>query len=252
MEDRGSGSPIALAICTALVVGALVGGAIGCGGGGDDPTTTETSTSAAPATTPAPAKVSDCKRVEPPKVKPVSYRAPARVVKKGEALTAVVKTSCGTFEIALKAKWSQAAVNSFVFLSEKGFYDGLGFERAAYDTYVEGGKPPDAAGPGYGVTGEIPEGFIYRHGVVAMSQPGEGPPGHAGSRFFIVVAAPWLDFSGLYAPVGRVNRGFGVLEDISELGPPDPYAGTGNIGSVGQIGKLRRPVVIEGITIERG
>jgi peptidyl-prolyl cis-trans isomerase B (cyclophilin B) len=256
---RGHGRPVASALCASLVVGMLATGAFGCGGsgGGDSSTATHGITAITESTVAAKrrsiaiaaAAAEKCKDVKPAKVERPSYEAPAQVVEKGEKLTAVVKTSCGTFDIALNTKWSPTAVNSFVFLAEKGFYDGLGFEHAAFDTYVEGGKPPGAGGPGYSVRGEIPESFIYRHGVVAMMHS-KGPLGQAGSIFFVVVASPWLDFTTEHAPIGRISRGIGVAERISELGPPDEYPG-GNIGSVGEVGKLKQPVVIERITIER-
>ncbi len=44
---------------------------------------------------------SGCEEVEAPKPKQVSFKAPKQTLKKGEKLTAVVQTSCGTFEIAL-------------------------------------------------------------------------------------------------------------------------------------------------------
>lgn len=254
---RGQRKLVVSGLCALIAVGTLATGAFGCGGSGDsttasDSTTTVDSTLATKrrSIAAAAAAAEKCKDVRPAKTRPAGYQAPARVVKKGEKLTAVVKTSCGTFDIALNMRWSPTAVNSFVFLAEKGFYDGLRFERASFDKYLEGGKPPGADGPGYSVEGEIPENFIYRHGVVAMSQSGEKPAGHAGSRFFIVAASPWLDFGGFYAPFGRVSKGIDVVEGISRFGPPDEYPG-GNIGTVGEIGKLRRPVLIERITIER-
>jgi peptidyl-prolyl cis-trans isomerase B (cyclophilin B) len=249
-NEHGHGRSFACGILAAVAIGAMLVSAIGCGGSGDASTTTASAPGHDPATT---TSASDCKHVEPSKVKSASYRAPEQVVKAGERLTALVRTSCGTFEIRLNAKRSPTTVNSFVFLAEKGFYDGLGFERASIDSYLEGGKPAGGAGgPGYSVRGEMPPGFIYRHGVVAMSQSTQSPPGHAGSGFFVIVAKPWLDFSGVYAPLGTVDRGLEVVERISELGPPDKYAGTGNIGATGKIGKLRRPVLIEGIAIQRG
>jgi peptidyl-prolyl cis-trans isomerase B (cyclophilin B) len=257
-EGRGQMRAALSALCSLIVAGTLTIGVIGCGGSGDSTTASDSIANTVDSTfatkrrsiAAATAVAEKCKDLKPAKTSSASYRAPTQVVKKGEKLTAVVKTSCGAFDIALNTKWSPTAVNSFVFLAEKGFYDGLGFERAAFDTYLEGGKPPDAGGPGYSVEGEIPENFIYRHGVVAMSQSGEKPAGHAGSRFFIVAASPWLDFGTLYAPFGRISRGIGVVEDISKLGPPDEYS-DGNIGTTGEIGKLRQPVVIERITIER-
>lgn len=261
MED-GDGHSRSTALAIPIAVAALAAGIVGCGGSGDSSTAPPGSTGSDPTTAAnspgqdkkAAASTSSCKHVKPTKAKSASYSAPQQIVKQGERLTAAVKTSCGTFHISLNAKRFPTTVNSFVFLAEKGFYDGLGFDRASIDAYLEGGKPNGGtSGPGYSVVGKIPSGFIYRHRVVAMSQSGEATPGHAGSEFFIVVAKPWLDFSGVYAPLGTVDEAdVGVLESISELGPPDKYAGTGNIGTAGQIGKLTRPVLIESITIERG
>jgi peptidyl-prolyl cis-trans isomerase B (cyclophilin B) len=259
MEDgRGHSRSVALAILISVALAALAAGIVGCGGSGSSSTTAASSTGSDSTTdtsasghNPKPvANTSDCKHVKPSKTKSASYSAPEQVVKKGERLTAVVRTSCGTFEIRLNVKRFPTTVNSFVFLAEKNFYDGLGFERAAYGTYVEGGKPTGGtSGPGYSVEGEIPTSFIYRHTVVAMSQSGEGAPGHAGSRFFVIVAKPWLDYSGVYAPLGTVEKGLDVLERVSELGPPS--AGPHNVGVTGQIGKLKRPVLIEAVTIKR-
>jgi peptidyl-prolyl cis-trans isomerase B (cyclophilin B) len=260
MED-GDGHIRSSALAILIAVAALASGIAGCGGSGDSSTTPPGSTGSDPTTATSSsghdkktaADTSACKNVKPSKAKSATYSAPEQVVKQGERLTAVVKTSCGVFHISLNAKRFPTTVNSFVFLAEKGFYDGLGFEQAAFDTYVEGGKPNGGAGgPGYSVVGRIPSGFIYRHRVVAMSQSGEATPGHAGSQFFIVVTKPWLDFGGVYAPLGTVDKAdVGVLESISELGPPDKYPGTGNIGTAGEIGKLRKPVLIESVTIER-
>ena len=49
----------------------------------------------------------------------VSLQAPQQTVKKGEAVTAVVETSCGTFEIALDTSRAPKTVNSFVYLAKK-------------------------------------------------------------------------------------------------------------------------------------
>jgi peptidyl-prolyl cis-trans isomerase B (cyclophilin B) len=257
MED-GDDHSRSTALAILIAVAALAAGIVGCGGSGDS-STAASSTSSDPTTAAsssghdkkAAANTSACKHVKPSKTKSASYSAPEQVVKKGERLAAVVRTSCGTFEIRLNVKRFPTTVNSFVFLAEKNFYDGLGFERAAYDTYVEGGKPiGGASGPGYSVEGEIPTSFIYRHTVVAMSQSGEATPGHAGSRFFVIVDKPWLDYSGVYAPLGTVEKGLDVLEQISELGAPSP--GPHNVGVTGPVGKLKRPVLIEGVTIKRG
>lgn len=248
-EHRGSRGGVVL---NASVVAAVLAiGIAGCGGSeGSTASGGSSGDSGGGSTTVASATL--CGHAKPVKVKRADYGRPRQTVGRGERLTAVVRTNCGAFSISLDARRFPTAVNSFVFLAKKGFYDGVPFDRAAAGTYLEGGNPPGSAnGPGYSVTGEIPEGFIYRHGTVAMSQSGTAPPGHAGSQFFVVVAKPWLDLGGVYAPLGTVGKGFDVLDRITRFGPP-AGASFHNLGVTGPIGKLRRPVVIEKISIEKG
>lgn len=255
MGDRGRHrGPIAFAACATFATGALAMGAVGCGGSEEG--TTAAADAGATGVTGRDAPVADtslCKQVKRSKGSSPTYEAPEQTVKRGEKLTAVVRTSCGAFEIELDTKRSPTTVNSFVFLARKGFYDGLEFDRAAPGTYLHGGDPPgDAAGPGYSVRGEIPSGIIYRYRTVALAQPFGAPNGAAGSQFFVILAKPWIDFSAAYPPLGKVSDGLEVLERINALGPVDKYPGPGNIGGVGEIGKLKRPVLIERVSIRRG
>jgi peptidyl-prolyl cis-trans isomerase B (cyclophilin B) len=225
-EDRTKW--IALAVFALIAVGVVVAILIGRGGGGDDSTTE--------------ASAGGCKQVEAPKPKKVSYTAPKQTVTKGETLTAVVETSCGTFDIALDAKRAQKTVNSFVFLSEEGFYDGLGFHRIVPEFVIQGGDPTGggSGGPGYSVDEKPPANLAYTKGVVAMAKSPTEPPGRSGSQFFVVLTAD----AGLppeYALVGKVEEGFDVVEKIGKLGTPGSETGT-----------PKRTVLIEKITIEKG
>jgi peptidyl-prolyl cis-trans isomerase B (cyclophilin B) len=185
------------------------------------------------------ASAAGCREVEQPEPKQVSFKAPKQTVKKGEALTGVVETSCGTFDIALDSKRAPKTVNSFVFLSEEGFYDGLSFHRVIPEFVVQGGDPlgDGTGGPGYSVDEKPPPNLAYTKGVVAMAKSGAEPPGRSGSQFFVVVGAD----AGLppeYALVGRVSDGFDVVERIAKLGTP--------------AGKPKQTVLIDQIEIERG
>jgi peptidyl-prolyl cis-trans isomerase B (cyclophilin B) len=182
---------------------------------------------------------SGCKKVEAPPPKKVSFKAPKQTVKKGEALTAVVKTSCGTFDIALDSKRAPKTVNSFVFLSEEGFYDDLTFHRVVPEFVIQGGDPlgTGTGGPGYSVDEKPPANLAYTKGIVAMAKSAAEPPGRSGSQFFVVVGAD----AGLppeYALVGRVDKGLDVVERIGKLGTPEE--------------KPKQVVLIEKISIERG
>jgi peptidyl-prolyl cis-trans isomerase B (cyclophilin B) len=205
------------------IVGAIL---IGRSGGDDESAGSTTS-------------ASGCREVEAPKPKSVSFGAPQQSVKKGEALKAVVETSCGTFEIALDTERAPKTVNSFVFLSEEGFYDGLGFHRVVPDFVIQGGDPlgDGTGGPGYSVDEKPPANLAYTKGVVAMAKSEAEPPGRSASQFFVVLDAD----AGLppeYALVGRVSDGFDVVERI------------GKLGTAAQ--KPKQTVLIEKISIDRG
>ena len=217
---------IALAVF-ALVAGGIVAAILIGRGGGDDDSTTA-------------ASASGCEQVEEPKAKNVSFpAAPKQIVKKGEEVTALVETSCGDFEIALDSQRAPKTVNSFVVLSQRGFYDGLGFHRVAPGFVIQGGDPQGtgSGGPGYSVDEKPPANLAYTKGVVAMAKSSAEPPGRSGSQFFVVLTAD----AGLppeYALVGRVDEGLDTVERIGELGTPAE--------------KPKQTVLIEKISIDKG
>ncbi len=185
------------------------------------------------------ASVAGCEQVEQPPPKQVSFKSPKQTVKKGEKLTATVKTSCGTFDIALASAEAPKIVNSFVFLSEEGFYDNLTFHRVAPEFVIQGGDPlgTGSGGPGYKVVEKPPASLSYTKGTVAMAKGPTEPPGTSGSQFFVVLSAE----AGLppeYALVGKVDKGMDVVERIGSLGTPEE--------------KPKQVVLIEKISIERG
>jgi peptidyl-prolyl cis-trans isomerase B (cyclophilin B) len=185
------------------------------------------------------ASATGCKKVEAPPPKNVSFKAPKQFVTKDEKLTAVVETSCGTFDIALDAKRAPKTVNSFVFLADEGFYDDLTFHRVAPEFVIQGGDPlgTGTGGPGYSVDEKPPANLAYTKGVVAMAKSSAEPPGRSGSQFFVVLSAD----AGLppeYALVGKVDKGFDVVERIGKLGTPEE--------------KPKQTVLIEKVSIEKG
>jgi peptidyl-prolyl cis-trans isomerase B (cyclophilin B) len=151
----------------------------------------------------------------------------------------VVETSCGTFAIALDTKRAPKTVNSFVFLSEEGFYDDLTFHRVAPGFVIQGGDPlgTGTGGPGYSVDEKPPANLAYTKGTVAMAKSSAEPPGRSGSQFFVVLA-PDAGLPPEYALVGRVDRGMDVVERIGDLGTPEE--------------KPKQTVLIEKISIEKG
>jgi peptidyl-prolyl cis-trans isomerase B (cyclophilin B) len=217
---------IALGVFALIAVVAVAAILIGRSGGDDDDATTA-------------AGSSGCEQVAAPKPKKVSFGAPKQSVSKGEKLTAVVETSCGTFEIALDSQRAPKTVNSFVFLSEEGFYDGLGFHRVAPGFVIQGGDPlgNGTGGPGYSVDEKPPANLAYTKGVVAMAKSSAEPPGRSGSQFYVVLA-PDAGLPPEYALVGKVDEGLDVVEKIGKLGTPEE--------------KPKQAVLIEKLSIEQG
>lgn len=213
---------IVAALLAALAIAVVV--AILDGGG--DSTTATTAT------------VSGCKEVSAPEPKEVSLPAPKQTVKRGEALIAVVKTSCGSFEIALDSKRSPKTVNSFAYLARQGFYDGLDFYKAVSGFAIYGGDPQGdgSGGPGYSVVEPPPAKTKYNKGVVAMAREPSRPPGYSGSRFF-VATSPETGLPADFALLGKVGAGYGIVARINELATPEQ--------------ETAQPVLIEKITVKK-
>ena len=220
---------IVLAVFALIAVGIVAAVLIGRSGGDDG----ETAASGGAA---------GCESAEPPEPKTVSLEAPPQTVRRGEPLTAVVETTCGTFEIALDTQRAPKTTNSFAYLADQGVYDGLRFHRISSDPQfgvIQGGDPKGdgTGGPGYTVDERPPANLAYTKGVVAMAKTSAEPPGRSGSQFF-VVTSPDLGLPPAYALVGKVTEGLDVVERIGKLGLPSE--------------KPKQEVLIKSIEIEEG
>ncbi|MDE2934875.1 MAG: peptidylprolyl isomerase [Chloroflexota bacterium] len=137
-----------------------------------------------------------------------------------ELYTATISTSRGDIVIELFADTAPNTVNSFVFLAENRFFDGLVFHRVVENFVVQGGDPTGTGrgGPGY-ITGDEPNEVRNEAGTVAMAK-GAGQP-YFGSQFFINLKDnPALDFDAgnrdSFYPFGRVIDGIEVVNAIAE------------------------------------
>lgn len=225
MEGQRDQRWIILGVFAVIAIGVTAAILLSRGGGNSDSTTTASS--------------NGCKQVSVPKPKQISLKAPPQTVKKGEKLTAVVETSCGTFDIVLDTLRAPKTTNSFAYLARRGFYDNLTFHRIAPEFVIQGGDPlgDGTGGPGYTVDEKPPANLAYTKGIVAMAKSSAEPPGRSGSQFFVVTTAD----AGLppeYALVGKVSTGLDVVERIGKLGTPAQ--------------KPKQTVLIEKISIEKG
>lgn len=215
-------------------------GASGATGSTGEPTTVKP--------TPGPAEVA-CGGTEPKAAtepKP-QFSAPKQVVKPGKTYTAEVQTSCGTIVIELLADQAPQTVNSFVFLAQKGYFDGQRFHRL--DTsidVIQGGDPTGtgSGGPGYSIPDELTGNESYGPGTLAMANAG---PDTGGSQFFLITgdAGHNLDANPAYTIFGMVTEGLDVAKQIQQLPIQDPSAGIS-----GQ--QPKQSVYIEKVTIHEG
>ena len=143
---------------------------------------------------------------------------PPMTIDPNKQYTAAMETSEGTIQIELYPKEAPQHVNSFVFLSRDGYYDGVIFHRVIPDFMIQGGDPTGTGtgGPGYQFEDEFNDHKVER-GALAMANAG---PNTNGSQFFIVTAeaAPWLD--GKHTVFGRVSEGMEAVDTI-ESTPTD-------------------------------
>ena len=181
-----------------------------------------------------------CTKVEQPEPREEELPKPKMTTKKGEKVTAVVETNCGTFDIALATTEAPTIANSFAYLAEEGFYNELTFHRIVPEFVIQGGDPlgTGAGGPGYEVVEAPPKNLKYTKGTVAMAKTSTAPSGSAGSQFYIVTGPQGETLPPEYALAGKVTSGLSVVETIGELGGAEE--------------KPTEPVVIEKMTIERG
>ncbi|MCI0771309.1 MAG: peptidylprolyl isomerase [Chloroflexi bacterium] len=139
----------------------------------------------------------------------------------------------GKFTVELYAKEVPNTINSFVFLSRQGFYDGVTFHRVLEGFMAQGGDPTGTGtgGPGYKFDNEIhPDLRHDSTGILSMANSGvRNGRGTNGSQFFITfLPTPALDGHGkdcaaprtsCHTVFGKVIEGMDVVNNISLRNP---------------------------------
>jgi len=147
--------------------------------------------------------------------------APPMSIDVSKQYTATIVTNVGTIQIALDAKEAPKTVNSFVYLAQHKFYDGLTFHRVAKDFVVQGGDPKGngTGGPGYELATEPPKDG-YKAGSVAMANAGAGT---TGSQFFLTWSANGAKGLGgppyNYSILGQVTKGLDIVQKMGSYAP---------------------------------
>jgi len=146
---------------------------------------------------------------------------PPMVIDPLKQYTATIVTEKGDIVLELFPDIAPMTVNSFVFLANEGWYDGVTFHRVIPGFMAQGGDPSGSGmgGPGYAFKNEIsPDLTFDRAGLLAMANSG---PDTNGSQFFITYG-PASHLDGSYTIFGEVVEGMDVVETLT---PRDPSQG---------------------------
>jgi cyclophilin family peptidyl-prolyl cis-trans isomerase len=133
---------------------------------------------------------------------------------------ATLHTEKGDIVIQLFADKAPLAVNSFVFLAQQGWFNGVTFHRVIPGFIAQAGDPSGTGNgnPGYFFKNEISDLKFDKPGVVGMASSGLDTNG---SQFFITYA-PAANLDGSYTIFGQVLSGLDVAEQLT---PRDPSQG---------------------------
>ncbi|MCP4452433.1 MAG: hypothetical protein GY809_13310 [Planctomycetes bacterium] len=135
----------------------------------------------------------------------------------------VMQTNKGTIKIKLMTDTAPMHATSTIYLTNKGFYNGLIFHRVIGGFMAQGGCPVGDGrnGPGYKYDGEY--SLAAKHDRPYLLSMANAGPGTDGSQFFITFAAtPWLD--GKHTLFGEVTEGKDVVDKLEAAAGP---AGSG-------------------------
>jgi cyclophilin family peptidyl-prolyl cis-trans isomerase len=139
---------------------------------------------------------------------------PPMTIDQTKSYEATIHTESGDIVVELYPDVAPIAVNSFIFLAENGWYDGVTFHRVIPGFVAQGGDPTGTGfgGPGYAFGIEIsPDVTFDQPGLLSMANSG---PTSNGSQFFITLDQ-LPDLNGGYTIFGRVISGMDVVEQIT-------------------------------------
>lgn len=141
--------------------------------------------------------------------------APPMTIDPQKSYTATITTPRGDIVVKLRPDLAPKTVNSFVFLSKEGFYNGVTWHRVLPKFMAQTGDPTGTGtgGPGYTVPGEFTDKVLFdKPGLLAMARPGNNVDGN-GSQFFITTA-PVPSLNQQYTVFGEVQSGQDIVDGI--------------------------------------
>lgn len=151
---------------------------------------------------------------------------PVMSLKPNTDYQAEIVTDKGTIVVDLYEEDTPRTVNSFIFLANDDFFDGLTFHRVFPNFVIQGGDPlgTGMGGPGYKFINEIVSKYKFEPYVLAMANAGANTNG---SQFFITTGTSKGSIESLdgdYTIFGKVLSGQSVVDAIAQT-PADPNSG---------------------------
>lgn len=142
---------------------------------------------------------------------------PPMLINTKKQYTATLKTEKGDIVIQLFPDKAPMAVNNFVFLARKGWYNNTPFHRVLPGFVAQSGDPSGSGygGPGYYFANEINDLKFDKAGVVAMANAGADSNG---SQFFITYDQT-AQLDNQYTIFGQVIEGMDVAEALTARDP---------------------------------
>ncbi|MDY6903579.1 MAG: peptidylprolyl isomerase [Thermodesulfobacteriota bacterium] len=142
-------------------------------------------------------------------------QAPEMQIDTDKVYKVTMEINKGVIELELYPQYAPKTVNNFVFLVEKGFYDGVVFHRVIPDFVIQGGDPTGTGtgGPGYQFEDEVAGNpMTHERGVISMANAG---PNTNGSQFFIT-HSPQPHLNGKHTVFGKVVSDMAVVDAIEQ------------------------------------
>ena len=150
-------------------------------------------------------------------------KAPPLTISTTATYDATVKTDVGTFVISLDPKEAPTAVNSFVFLAKKGFFNCVIFQRVIRDFMDQTGDPTGTGtgGPGYSFHESGPPTASPQYplgAVVYATSSSDSTDPLDESQWFVVTGPEGESLPPDYTLFGQVTSGMSVVQKINENG----------------------------------
>lgn len=151
-----------------------------------------------------------------------------------------IKMETNFWEIILELfpEYAPKAVENFVGLTRKGYYDGITFHRVIRDFMIQWGDPTGTGMGGKSLwfrnfEDEFSRELTHKQWVLSMANAGRNTNG---SQFFIVTAEDASFLDGKHTIFGKVIEGLDIVLDIERL-PTDNYD------------RPTMPVIMEKVTV---